>query len=273
MLRIVWDIHYKCSYRCPYCWFKDDMGSRYLKIRHISSEEWIERWNYIYGIYGPNHIEITGGEPFIYDNFVYLVKEISKCHNIRITTNLSVNISNFTSEFNPERVKIISSFHPTFAEVDIFLKKAAVLKEKGYGNTVVYVAYPPQLKLIDYYKKMFEDKGIVFSVTPFCGIYKGLSYPGAYSDSEKKILGQNIGEDEDRLKYTLNSESPRGKLCHAGQRSVLLFEDGKVARCGPLKFRPFANLFDKDFKLLEEPQPCESDLCPCDDQKSILENQ
>jgi len=272
MIRIVWDIHYKCNYRCPYCWFENDLSIRYLKVRPISSQEWIERWNYIHDKYGPVHIEITGGEPFVYDNFIYLVKEISKRHTIRITTNLSLNMDEFISEINPEKVKIISSFHPAFAGEDIFLKKVITLKKGGYADTVIYVAYPPQIDLIDYYKKIFEDKGIVFSVTPFCGIFKGLNYPGAYSDQEKKILAGYIGEDKDRLKYTLNSETPRGKFCRAGQRSVLLFEDGKVARCGPLKTKPFANLFDKDFKFLDEPQPCESDFCPCDDRKSLLED-
>ncbi len=272
MIRIVWDIHYKCNYRCPYCWFENDFNSRHLKVKDIPTKEWIKRWNHVYDRYGTAHIEITGGEPFIYDNFVYLVKEISKHHTIRVTTNLSVDIHSIISEINSERVKIISSFHPTFAELDIFLKKVLALKESGHGDTVIYVAYPPQFNLIDSYRKRFEDNGIVFSVTPFCGIYKGFNYPSAYSDHEKEVLGQCIGEDKDRLKYTLNSESPMGKLCHAGQQSILLFEDGKVARCGPLKTKPFTNLFDKDFKFLEKPQPCESDFCPCDDRKSLLEH-
>jgi MoaA/NifB/PqqE/SkfB family radical SAM enzyme len=272
MIRIVWDIHYKCNYRCPYCWFENDLSSRYLKIRHISTQEWIGRWNYIYDTYGSCHIEITGGEPFIYDNFVYLIKELSKHHTIRVTTNLSVDINNILSEINPERVKITSSFHPTFAKLDIFLKKTLALKKSGHGNTVIYVAYPPQFNLIDFYRKIFEDNGIVFSVTPFCGIYKGLNYPGVYSEHEKEVLAKYIGEDKDRLKYTLNSENPKGKLCRAGQLSVLLFKDGKIARCGPLKSRPFTNLFDKDFKFLEEPKPCESDFCPCDDIKFLSES-
>jgi len=271
-MRIVWDIHYKCNYRCPYCWFENDFKSRHLKVKDISTKEWIKRWNYVYDRYGAVHIEITGGEPFIYNDFVYLLKGISRFHTVRVTTNLSIDIDNIISEINPERVKVISSFHPTFAKLDIFLKKVLVLKEGGYGDTVIYVAYPPQFNLIDAYRKRFEDSGIIFSVTPFCGIYKGLNYPGAYSDHEKEVLGQCMGEDKERLKYTLNSEIPKGKLCRAGQLSVLLFEDGKIARCGPLKARPFTNLFDEDFKFLKEPEPCESDFCPCDDRKSLLES-
>ena len=272
MIRIVWEIHYKCNYRCPYCWFENDFNSRYLKIKDISIKEWIKRWSYVYDRYGAAHIEITGGEPFIYNDFVYLLKEISRFHTVRVTTNLSVDIHKVIPEINPERVKIISSFHPTFAKLDIFLKKVLALKESRHGDTVIYVAYPPQFNLIDSYRKRFEDNGIVFSVTPFCGIYKGLNYPGAYSDHEKEILAICIGEDRDRVRYTLNSETPRGKLCRAGQQSALLFEDGKIARCGPLKTKPFANLFDKDFKFLEELQLCESDFCPCDDRKSLLES-
>jgi len=272
MIRLVWDIHYKCNYRCPYCWFENDPKSRYLRINQISNQAWIERWNYIYDKYRKCHIEITGGEPFVYDNFLCLVKKISEWHSIRITTNLSLNIDKVISEIDPERVKIVSSFHPTFAKVDVFLERAADLKKNGYGDTVIYVAYPPQLKLVEYYRKIFEDRGILFSVTPFCGVFNGLRYPDSYSDDEKKVLTCYIGEDKNRLRYTLNSESPKGKLCKAGHESVLLFEDGKVARCGPLKFRPFANLFDKDFKFLDTPTLCEADFCPCDDRKSLLES-
>ena len=272
MIRIVWDIHYRCNYRCPYCWFENNASSRYLKARQIPNQEWIERFSYIHDRYGPCHIEITGGEPFIYNDFIHLVKKISEWHTIRITTNLSSSVDKVISEIDPERVKIVSSFHPTFAKLDVFLEKAADLKKNGYGDTVIYVAYPPQLKLIDHYKEIFENRGILFSVTPFCGVFNGLNYPDSYSDDEKKVLAGYIGEDKDRLKYTLDSESPKGKPCGAGQRSVLLFEDGKVARCGPLKYKPFANLFDKDFKFLDEPQLCESDFCPCDDRKSLLEH-
>jgi MoaA/NifB/PqqE/SkfB family radical SAM enzyme len=268
-ISLVWDIHYKCNYRCPYCWFEGGLKRIYLNNRDITIEEWTERWNYLYEKYGAIHVEITGGEPFIYPDFVDLVKEISKRHTIRITTNLSVNIDNFLIQIEPERVKVISSFHPSFADLGRFLRKSLLLKDKGYGGIVIYVAYPPQLSLAEHYGKIFEENGIIFSVTPFWGTYKGLSYPNSYSEEERKILRQYL-RDEDRLKYTLNTESPRGKLCSAGQNFAILFEDGKVARCGQLKDAHFTNLFDEYFSLLNNPLPCESDFCPCDDHKYLV---
>lgn len=269
-IRIVWDIHYQCNYRCPYCWFKDNVKIIYAKSTPILVEEWVKYWNCLFEKYGSVHIEITGGEPFIYPRFVELVREIAKRHSIRVTTNLSANIDIFLKEIDPERVKVISSFHPSFADLEAFLKKAILLKERGYGDTVIYVAYPPQINQVDYYKGKFKEQGIVFSVTPFCGVYRALDYPGAYTEAEKEILKPYLSQDERRLRFTLNSESPRGRLCRAGQKSALLYDSGKVSRCGRLKDKPFANFFDKDFSLLDKPLPCEADFCPCDEHNFII---
>lgn len=267
---IAWDIHYKCNYKCPYCWFYGDLNLSSSSNSNISIKEWVRHWNIFYDKYGSSHIEITGGEPFIYPNFIDLVREISKWHSIRITTNLSVNMDSFLLKVNPENVIIISSFHPSFADLESFLRKALLLKERGYGDTVVYVAYPPQFVQIKYYRKIFEENGIMFAITPFCGIYNEALYPAAYNEEEKKTLGQYL-RDESKIKYTLNHVSPRGKLCKAGYKFAMLLEGGEVARCGQLKNKIFANFFDKDFSLLSAPSPCESDFCPCDDHNYIVE--
>lgn len=266
---IVWDIHYTCNYHCPYCWFEGTLTRVYSKERYIPIEDWISRWNYLYERYGSLHIEITGGEPFIYPNFMSIIKSISSKHTIRITTNLSVDIEKSLAAIDSEQVKVICSFHPSCVQLEAFLKKILFLKKENYGDTVIYVAYPPQFNRINYYRKIFEENGINFSVTPFCGMYKGAIYPSAYNNEEKRILRQYLPE-EDRVKYTLNNESPRGKLCRAGQRFALLFEDGKIARCGQLKNSQFANLFNEDFEFLNSPMPCESDFCPCDGHKFIV---
>lgn len=269
IIRIVWDIHYRCNYRCPYCWFEGS-AVRELKKVYISADEWIRRWDYLYRRYGAVHIEITGGEPFIYPYFQELIKGISIMHTIRITTNLSANIANFLSQINPERVKVISSFHPSFTELETFLEKVLLLKERGFGDTVIYVAYPPQLKQIKYFDEIFRQKGIVFSVTPFWGKYKEQNYPDNYSQEEREILIPYLGDDIKRVEFTLAKKSPKGKLCRAGQQFALLGDDGMVFRCGQLKNKVIGNIFDENFSFLDMPTPCEADSCPCDDHNYLV---
>ena len=92
------------------------------------------------------------------------------------------------------------------------------------------------------YVKMFKNEGFLIKAIPFCGQYNGKIYPDSYTKEEKDILGMNeVWEKNVKRK---------GTLCAAGQKSALIFPDGKVARCGQIGERILVgNIFDKSFKL------------------------
>ena len=94
-----WDIHYKCNYNCPYCWWYGrwvelKRDTVYPPLNHL-----LEIWADIYKRHGAIHIEMLGGEPFIYPNFNELIEELAKMHTINITTNLSTNIERITVSY------------------------------------------------------------------------------------------------------------------------------------------------------------------------------
>ena len=106
------------------------------------------------------------------------------------------------------------------------------------------------------YVKMFKEEGLVIKAIPFCGQYNGKNYPDSYTKEEKEILGIN--------EVWENNVKRKGTLCAAGQKSALIFPDGKVARCGQIGERILVgNIFEKNFKLLDKPQECDVDMCPC----------
>ncbi|MBL7197186.1 MAG: radical SAM protein [Candidatus Omnitrophica bacterium] len=269
-IRFSWDIHYACNFRCPYCWFFDNWAQQKKLNLYLAPEEWMVCWERIFDKYGEVHIAITGGEPFIYPRFIELVKNLSSFHIVKITTNMSGNMKKFIKEISPLRVYLDLNFHPVFVDnVDEFIKKTELLHDAGFDSGVCYLAYPPQIAMLNFYKQRFEDSGIRFALAAFWGQYNGRQYPAAYTNEEKETIKPFLG-DIDRIDYHLNSRSPKGKLCNAGYRYANIYADGNVVRCGPLGDKVISNILDEDFCLLENPLPCEADHCSCNEYDNLV---
>ena len=258
-----WDMHYVCNYRCPYCWFHGKWQQMADHNKYPPLEKILKVWENIYNKYGSACIELIGGEPLIYPNIVQLVKGLSAFHRIQITTNLSVEVNDFIRQIDASRVQVSGSFHPVFADFDEFLKRAMLLKEKGFGRMILYLAYPPQIKMLPYYAEKFKKHGFVFHVHTFWGQYNGVSYPQGYTDEEKSVIDPYLGNRSGE-KYQLEPKNVKGRLCRAGQLYVNIQADGTVYRCGG-RISKIGNLFHEDFKLLDKPLPCESETCPCNE--------
>lgn len=270
-VRLTWDIHYKCNFRCPYCWFYRGWADAAKRNLYLSSEEWMVHWSRIDDRYGCVHIEITGGEPFLYPNFIELVKSLSAIHTVKVTTNLSGDIETFAGEIDPERVNLDLNFHELFIDLDTVTKKALILKNNGFKAGICYLAYPPQMQeeKIRRLDEHFRNLGIGFALAAFWGEYQGKRYPESYSASEREFMRPFLG-DIDRLTYHLNAESPRGKLCNAGHMYAGVHSNGDVVRCGPLADKVIGNIRDEDFRLLDKPLPCEADTCPCNEYVNLV---
>ncbi len=271
-VKFTWDIHYKCNFRCPYCWFYRDWGRLSRKNLYLSPEEWFKHWEKIHKKYKEVHIEITGGEPFLYPNFIELIKLLSTIHTIKITNNLSGDIERFAREIDPERVNLDLNFHALFSDLEPLIKKVLILKDAGFKCGVCYLAYPPQMKQIDHYRKRFEKDSINFALAAFWGEYQGKKYPESYTPEEAELIKPFLG-DIDRIAYHLKGESPKGRLCYAGYRSAVLQADGNIVRCGPLAHQVIGSILDEDFSLHSEPQSCEAEACPCNEYVNILETE
>lgn len=259
--RFTWNIHYACNYRCPYCFFEGKWVEYKKRNIYLSVEQWLGYWDRIYKLYGRCYTLITGGEPFIYPNFIDLIDELSQIHYpINISTNASGNIESFVKRINSGRVSLSVSFQPYFDNLDLFLEKVKFLKESGFNGCINLVAYPPFIKDLEYYTKKFNSIGQDLKIIPFWGNYEDRGYPFAYTSYEKEI----IGIDD----TWFNKVRKKGSICPAGYNSALIFPDGKVARCGQIGEKMLiGSFFDPEFKLLDEQLPCDADFCPCDESK------
>ena len=90
-------------------------------------------WNRIYDRYGRSYILITGGEPFIYPNFIELIEKLSSVHYpINISTNTSGDLDGFVKKIDPSKVSVSASLQLNFENISSFLKKVKFLKEHKF---------------------------------------------------------------------------------------------------------------------------------------------
>lgn len=275
MIEFSWDIHHSCNYRCPYCWFYGKWDEIKKNNIYPGLKRLVQIWKCIYDKYGCVQIQINGGEPFTYPDFNGLIIEISKMHKVGITTNSSGDIKSIVEKANKTNINFGMSFHPLFVDLNTFLEKAVIAKESGIAANVLFLAWPPQIQRIFDYKRTFEEYGINFTVLTFWGKYNGKDYPQGYSDEERKILSSVLGtRAESGEKFQLTPKITRGKFCRAGQTYALIHPNGNVYRCGggnwKVQHEPFSSIFAKDFQLLSEPLPCDSDECPCNEWSFLL---
>jgi len=257
--RFTWNIHYSCNYRCPYCFFEGKWLEYQKRNIYLSPDEWMNYWNRIYDRYGRSYILITGGEPFIYPDFIKLIEKLSSVHYpINISTNTSGDLDTFAEKIDPSRVSVSASLQLNFENMDSFLKKVKFLKERKFLGCINFVAYPPLMNRLDSIIEQFGSIGEKPKIIPFWGKYQDKEYPFAYSKKEKEFLGVDESWMSKVRKKDYN--------CPAGYNSALIFPDGKVARCGQVGEKMLlGNFLDQGFKLLDSPLTCDAEYCPCDE--------
>ena len=271
-----WDIHYACNYNCTYCntpkrvqpadmWtFRERKRVVYPGLRR-----WLEVWSKIHDLYGSSEIHITGGEPFIYPDFLELITELSKIHTLEIITNLAVDAKEIAAHVTPDRVRIGTTFHPEFADLRGFLEKHKALRAGGFETWANYVLYPPLLAEVPNYKREFDALGIPFNLQPYLGWYNNKEYPMGYSDEELSFLKACYGSDDIVNKKTMEWKigSPkrdmRGQPCRMGQMYAKIYPTGDAYRCCASGGAYIGNLIEGTFQLNSEPLPCDGEHCHC----------
>jgi MoaA/NifB/PqqE/SkfB family radical SAM enzyme len=136
------------------------------------------------------------------------------------------------------------------------------------------VGYPPFLNDLERYKEILTQDNIPFSISPFMGSHETRNFPKDYNEEERQILRRLTndpwGKDETSKKwldFRINEEKPRGdKMCRMGQTYAIILPNGDVKRCCSPFSKKIGNIFEKDFRILDNPEPCDVNgkgECPC----------
>lgn len=172
-IEIVWKLLDPCNFRCSYC-FRADFN----KHKFMDTDTIVDGFNSL-GL--TCQISMTGGEPFLFPNFVELCKKLTERHVIRLATNSSrEDVYRFAEEIDPSRVSSINlNIHLEerirLNLMEDFIKKYHFLKDRGFFVTASYITHPPLLKRIASDYEFFKSRGIIIRPKLYRGTH--LKYP------------------------------------------------------------------------------------------------
>lgn len=255
-IEIHWQVCLTCNFRCEYCFHGKNQSNAFAGIQ--DTQKIIDGFNRL----GLNcQINISGGEPFSYRNFVGLCKQLTERHHISVNTNLSYpNVYQFADEIDPAKV-IFLNCSVNIAErerlglMDDYIAKLHYLKDKGFASHVTYVMYPTFIKRFEQDYAFFKSHGIILRPKVFRGHFypwfiphswkirqlkKKLTgpYPMAYSRREKRKLRVWIerSEQEAGKAYAGDSKEWHGRNVNLGLDRYLLGKEssfkGRVCLAG-----------------------------------------
>lgn len=278
-----WNIHVACNYDCTYCWFHDHWDEFKANNIYRPAEEWTRHWARFNERYGPAKIDIAGGEPFTYPQFLEILEAIGKKNVIVISTNLSWGVERFLQRIDPDHVEIAASLHPEFVGSEqVFLEKLIKLRKAGFHANASLVAYPPFLPRLHDILEPFLSRGIFVDVQPFRGEFDGRLYPQSYTRGSERLVGDMIGGAYRKefypelelkpkthrietsplvLEYQLGRKSTLGIPCNAGVFYGRIQSNGDVTRCAQGGY--VGNFLSDDFTMGREAEPCPFKHCDC----------
>ncbi len=276
----MWLINMECNFNCPYCFYDDTQRSfkqkMQLKIldkfpsfnpyktRFITpakAKEFFDKTGYRW------LIVLSGGEPFVYPNFIELVEALGEKHQIIIGTNLSLPVDELIQKINP---KSIHSFYASLhlgerglknLSVDDFLEKAKKLTKVGFKVEIDFVMYPPLIARFREIHEQFKKENLFVEAKVFRGMYNGKKYPESYTGEEREFFYNYIPDVVDRA-ASFKDLSFKGLPCSAGKDLVRIFANGAITRC-PHDREKLGNIFSGKLNLHKNIQPCKVDYCKC----------
>jgi len=254
-LYALWHITRACNFSCRYC----SSSGRDIVSRKISGQ----RLCRVLGEHGKNWtVHISGGEPFLYPDFIDICRELTNEFRIKVNSNLSLGkqVREFSSVINPDKVELIlATLHIEERErlnnLEDFIENVLLLKNRGFKITVKFVLHPSLIGRFQRDSQYLDSRGIKLSAKPFQGLYRGKLYPKAYPDSVKKIFLNNL------FGSAFYPFCFKGINCSSGKSSIHIESDGLITRCLEDSI-VLGDIYD-GFKLRDVATPCRSYRCSC----------
>ncbi len=256
---VSWNINRYCNYKCSYCTQQDDK----LKGQDVSDfRPFLDAFRQLIG---PIEVKISGGEPFLYPDFLQMCREMRERHfYISIVTNFSAQVENLFDFLDVvgDLLQVFSaSLHLEYADPGEFLAKALQFKQKMAANSsfvVTSVASPRHLTELNKIGRIFLDHGVRFNLQP-------LKYHGSiitYTQKESEIL--NFFGGHNRTGKICNNFF--GRPCKAGINYFVVGPTGDVWRCYQAKKERkeyLGNILQGSFMPYTEIHDCIYHYCPC----------
>jgi len=230
-----WHICLACNFDCRFCFFRGSKQNAYRGYRDTAKiTDGFDRLERVC------LINISGGEPFLYERFVELCSALTEKHFICVNTNLSRReVHEFAEKVDPGRVGYVNcsvniSERERLGLVEDYVEKFTLLRDSGFSVLATYVMFPPFLARFENDYAYFQSRGITLRPKVFRGRYgksiifglpgmKKLErhmaplYPDSYTAEQRHTILDYIrrGSSEDRVPNRHES-SYRGRVIDPG---------------------------------------------------------
>lgn len=289
--QINWMLHDKCTYACGYCPPSNHAGDdTWLKLEKV-----IQTCDSFRSQIDPDvgmQILFSGGEPTVWKNFSNLVEYLdSKDWSLNMVSNLSRSQA-WWEELNVNWDQISASLHPEFTDLDSFIEKCNIIKQKSKSLTVRVMLHPDAelfRKAIVYGNKVrlecpeayiewvpiiFDFGGSIIKLSPYTDdqryiisrLRSGRSvYKKVEIVNQKKVVWENNSENfliaQDLVRQGKNTF--KGWKCSAGLSGVFINSRGEIHRGTCLQGEKIGNINDETLTLPTEEIICNKNICEC----------
>lgn len=256
---MIYELNKKCNFNCFYCGLvNNDIedsfdADRIAEAFNLSGRQWL--------------IGFTGGEPFLFPDFIKLLSRLSENNYFEINTNLSSHaVYEMPTIKNPEKIICIyAAYHVLERErldlVDDFIEKVNFLQNNNIHVIVNYLAHPVLFNRIEKDLAFLLAAGVK-NVSPkkFIGTYNNKFYPSSYTIEDIDFLKSLKNCFElDLIDFNQNT---KGRKCLSGKRYFFMNYLGDCYRCSSvLKFQ--GNFFNNKIKYNFLTKRCPSNNCGC----------
>jgi organic radical activating enzyme len=291
-----WTLHNLCTYKCSYCPPFLNRGENVIYEKEqdpIIVRNFLENLKKYLGKRSV-HIFLNGGEPTIsncFETIVDFCDEVGWC--AYVSTNASRSLD-WWKRYAPKIFKISVSYHPEFADEEIFNKIKEIGKLTNVG--VFTLMYPPYWsKSVDAFNRFKEFPNItlepsrvfrrehadMFDISydysreqlEWLEKHSGLGIRAkemVIHASQDNLFGEtrvefDTGESErlDEVEWTnLRKNKFKGWLCNMGIDHIAIRGNGEILHSACKQAKVFTTI--KDFSGLEtNPTLCETSYCMC----------
>jgi MoaA/NifB/PqqE/SkfB family radical SAM enzyme len=225
---------WRCNNACSYCDYKYDNPtktcgcfSNTIPADELSVEEWLSFFNN--KSFNPpeikQHLELTGGEPLIYEDLIYLLRKLPHQFTYAITTNATLDA--FRSLPLNNLTCITASYH--FSREDRFIANIKYAKIHRFKVRVTIVVTPENISVVR--NKVSEFNKMGFGVNIHFLLKEGFEWDIslynkilAWHNSPKIFVVKEIGP-----KYEIGD---RYQHCSLGNHAyAVLGPNGSIYRC------------------------------------------
>jgi sulfatase maturation enzyme AslB (radical SAM superfamily) len=258
-------LNLSCSLPCEYCVQKISLpGQALAHYATMPGRQWVETLNSISGRtkkrflrrHKRKKLSVTGGEPTLHPDFIYIMNNLDKDWKVTVTSNFSSPFFDKDIKYLKQikhrgRLKFNASYHYMHVSIEKFIENVKKMKRAGLNvDTIFIVAHPAHRKEVEECRMRLSKMHRSVKLQRFLGRYEGGLYP---SDKACDIVCEHSDGINNYKAYSEGFGQAGKKDIYCRVKKVLFAPNGDIYNCHYKLYTghkdKFANLLDKDLHI------------------------